>query len=276
MTSMFVPEPVISLTVTPKDNKAQVNMSKALRRFTKEDPTFRVSADPETGETIISGMGELHLDVYIERMKREYSARGHHEPAPRRLPRDHHPRVDFNYTHKKQTGGSGQYGKVVGYIEPSKRAVRVRRRDHRRQHPAEFISAVEKGFRHARQGQPSSARPSRASRSSSTTAPRTPSTRRTSPSRRPPRRLARGLPQGRPADPRADHEGRRRGPGEFQGGIVGTLMQRRGIIIGTTRTTASPRRGRGAAAEMFGFSTVLRSGDAGQGRVHDGVRQRID
>jgi len=74
MTSMHVPEPVISLTVNPKDNKGQTNMSKALRRFTKEDPTFRVSADPETGETIIAGMGELHLDVYVERMKREYAA----------------------------------------------------------------------------------------------------------------------------------------------------------------------------------------------------------
>ena len=74
MSSMYVPDAVISLTVTPKDNKAQGNMSKALRRFTKEDPTFRVGADPETGETVISGMGELHLDVYVERMKREYQA----------------------------------------------------------------------------------------------------------------------------------------------------------------------------------------------------------
>ena len=71
---MHVPEPVISLAITPKDNKAQVNMSKALGRFTKEDPTFRTYVDPESGETIIQGMGELHLDVYVERMKREYAA----------------------------------------------------------------------------------------------------------------------------------------------------------------------------------------------------------
>ena len=74
MTSMHIPEPVISLAVIPVDNKAQINMSKALNRFTKEDPTFKTFVDHETGETIISGMGELHLEVYIERMKREYGA----------------------------------------------------------------------------------------------------------------------------------------------------------------------------------------------------------
>jgi len=74
MTSIFVPDPVISLTVTPESNKAQANMSKALRRFTKEDPTFRVHTDEETGDTVIAGMGELHLEVYVERMRREYDA----------------------------------------------------------------------------------------------------------------------------------------------------------------------------------------------------------
>lgn len=72
MTSIKVPEPVMSLAVVPKSTQQTAAFSKALQRFQKEDPTFRVGLNPETSETIISGMGELHLDVYIERMKREY------------------------------------------------------------------------------------------------------------------------------------------------------------------------------------------------------------
>jgi elongation factor G len=118
MTDITVPEAVISLTITPSDNKAQINMSKALQRFTKEDPTFRVTTDEETAETIISGMGELQLDVYVERMKREYGA-AVEISAPRVAYRETiSRRAAFDYTHKKQTGGSGQYGRVVGWIEP--------------------------------------------------------------------------------------------------------------------------------------------------------------
>ena len=119
MSSMFVPEPVISLAVTPEDNKSQNNMSRALNRFIREDPTFRSHVDEESGETIISGMGELHLDVYVERMKREFSALvstgipqvAYREAITRMAP--------FDYTHKKQTGGSGQFGRVAGFMEPS-------------------------------------------------------------------------------------------------------------------------------------------------------------
>ena len=118
MTSMFVPEPVISLAIVPKDNTSQINMSKALNRFSKEDPTFRTYVDDETKETIIEGMGELHLEVYVERMRREYTAEvatgqprvAYRETITRRS--------EFNYTHKKQTGGAGQYGRVAGYMEP--------------------------------------------------------------------------------------------------------------------------------------------------------------
>jgi len=118
MTSMFVPEPVISLAVLPVDKKSSDQMGKALNRFTKEDPTFQTFVDPESNQTIIKGMGELHLEVYIERMKREYKCEvttGMPQVAYREAITQ---RADFNYTHKKQTGGSGQYGRVAGYVEP--------------------------------------------------------------------------------------------------------------------------------------------------------------
>ena len=118
MTSMHVPAAVIDLTIKPKNSAVESNMSKALRRFSKEDPTFRVAADPDTGETIISGMGELHLEVYVERMKREYACEVLTSPPRVAYRETITQRADFNYTHKKQTGGSGQYGRVAGYMEP--------------------------------------------------------------------------------------------------------------------------------------------------------------
>ncbi|MHC6202559.1 elongation factor G [Breznakiellaceae bacterium SP9] len=118
MSSMYVPEPVISLAITPTDKKSADQMAKALNRFTKEDPTFRTFVDQESNQTIVQGMGELHLEVYVERMKREYKCEvetGMPQVAYRETIQQ---RADFNYTHKKQTGGSGQYGRVAGYMEP--------------------------------------------------------------------------------------------------------------------------------------------------------------
>jgi elongation factor G len=114
---MFVPEPVISLSLKPTQ-KETPNFSKALNRFQREDPTFRVHLDIESKETIISGMGELHLDIYVERIRREYGIEcvvGKPQVRYRETIRE---RTPFNYTHKKQSGGAGQYAKVIGYIEP--------------------------------------------------------------------------------------------------------------------------------------------------------------
>src|SRR5437867_2630884 len=148
MTSMHVPEPVISLSIKPKDNKAQGNMGKALQRFTKEDPTFHAWADPESGETLIAGMGELHLDVYVERMKREYNAEvevGAPQVAYRETVSQ---RAEFNYVHKKQTGGAGQFGRVAGYFEPFPEGEFEFVNEIRGGAiPTEFIPSCEKGFR---------------------------------------------------------------------------------------------------------------------------------
>ncbi|HOV65180.1 MAG TPA: EF-Tu/IF-2/RF-3 family GTPase, partial [Spirochaetia bacterium] len=150
MTSMFVPTPVISLAIRPKDKKSSDNMAKALNRFTKEDPTFQTFVDPESNETIIKGMGELHLDVYIERMKREYKAdveTGMPQVAYREAITT---RAEFNYTHKKQTGGSGQYGRVAGYIEPiTDKEYEFVDEIRGAAIPNEFIPSCDKGFRKA-------------------------------------------------------------------------------------------------------------------------------
>jgi elongation factor G len=147
LSSMFVPEPVISLAVKPKDKKAEENMSKALNRFSKEDPTFRTYVDPESNETIIRGMGELHLDIYIERMRREYKVEletGAPQVAYRETLTQ---KAEFDYTHKKQTGGSGQYGRVAGHLEPNSEENYTFVDEIRGGSiPREFISSCDKGF----------------------------------------------------------------------------------------------------------------------------------
>jgi len=151
--NIYVAEPVIELAIKPVKQDDQVKMSKALSRFMREDPTFRVSVDEESNETRIAGMGELHLEIYVERMKREYNA----------VVQVGQPKVNFreaptveshyNYKHKKQTGGSGQYAHVVGRLMPLPE-------DHPESFefenatvggsvPKEYIPGVEKGFKEA-------------------------------------------------------------------------------------------------------------------------------
>ena len=145
--SMHVPEPVIHLAIKPVDRKASDNMSKALQRFTKEDPTFRVRFDAVSSETIVSGMGELHLEVYIERMKREFKAEVE-VGAPQVAFRERITQVtDYDYTHKKQTGGSGQFGRIIGTVGPNENgAFEFESKVTGGNVPREYIPSVEKGF----------------------------------------------------------------------------------------------------------------------------------
>jgi len=147
LSSIFVPEPVISLSISPKDNRSKANLAKALNRFVREDPTFHSRVDQESGQTIISGMGELHLEVYVERMRREFMAEvetGIPEVSYREAISQ---RAEFNYIHKKQTGGAGQYGRVAGFIEASDEgAYEFRNEVKGGVIPTEFIPAVDKGF----------------------------------------------------------------------------------------------------------------------------------
>lgn len=149
MTSMFVPDAVISLAIAPKEKSGAANFTKALQKFRKEDPTFRVHRDDESNETIISGMGELHLEIYVERMKREFNCEcvvGQPQVAYRETISQATP---FDYTHKKQTGGSGQYAKVVGTFEPYESVDKTYEFVDNivgGKIPREFIPAVDKGF----------------------------------------------------------------------------------------------------------------------------------
>ena len=266
MTSMFVPDAVISLTVTPKDSKGQTNMSKALRRFTKEDPTFRVSSDPETNETIIAGMGELHLEVYVERMKREYGAEVVTSPPRVAYRETITKRVDYAYIHKKQTGGSGQYGKIAGYFEPGELPYEFVDDIVGGIIPREFIPAVDKGFKSVMPkgliiGAPivgfkavlndGGSHPVDSSDIAFQEA-------------------ARGAfrefyPKAGPQILEPLMKVSVEGPSEFQGGMTGILMQRRAIIIGTTESEGFSRvEAEVPLSDMFGFSTILRSATQGK------------
>ena len=151
--SIFAPEPVISLSIIPNKRADSDKLSKALNRFMREDPTFRVRVDHETSETIISGMGELHLEIYVDRIQREYKAEctvgqpkvSYRETCTKEVPYDH--------TRKKQTGGSGQYGKIVGKMMPlpedAEELFEFESNITQGRIPAEYIPSVEKGFKRA-------------------------------------------------------------------------------------------------------------------------------
>jgi elongation factor G len=143
---------VISLTIIPATSADQEKMGKALNRFMKEDPTFRVHTDPETSQTVIAGMGELHLDIYVERMKREYKANvtvGQPNVSYREAPTVE---TEYDYRHKKQTGGSGQFAHVIGRLIPitdGSSPYEFEDNVAGGRIPNEYIPAVNKGFQAA-------------------------------------------------------------------------------------------------------------------------------
>ena len=262
MSSMHVPAPVISLAIKPVDNKAQINMSKALNRFTKEDPTFKTYVDHETSETIISGMGELHLEVYIERMKREYKAQvevGAPQVAYRETITQ---RAEFNYIHKKQTGGSGQFGRVSGFLEPME--------DGEYEFvdqivggviPREFISSCDKGFQKALEKGTLTGAPITGIRvtindgsyhavDSSDVAFQLAAIGA----------FRQGYAKAVPVIMEPIMKVAVEGPSEFQGAVMGSLNQRRGVIVGTLEeSNYTVVEAEMPLAEMFGYSTTLRS-----------------
>ncbi|MEE2663833.1 MAG: elongation factor G [Myxococcota bacterium] len=265
MTSMHVPKPVISLSIKPADNKAQDNMSKALGRFVREDPTFHAGVDAESGETVISGMGELHLDVYVERMKREYNCEVE-TGAPQVAYRETiSKRVEFDYTHKKQTGGSGQYGCVRGWVEPmtdGEDSFEFINEVRGGNIPTEYIPSVEKGLRSSLEkgrliGFPVTGLRVCVNDGKSHSVDSSDNAFQAA---------ARGAfrefyGRARPIILEPVMKVEVEGPQEFQGAILKSIMQRRGTVIGTTEDGAGFCRVETEVplAAMFGYATDLRS-----------------
>ena len=267
MSSMFVPTPVISLSIKPKDNKSGEQMAKALNRFAKEDPSFQTFVDPETNDTIIKGMGELHLDVYVERMRREYKV-DLEVGAPQVAYRESISQAtSFDYTHKKQTGGAGQYGRVCGLLEPNhesdfefideiKGGVI----------PSEYIPSCEKGFRAGMEKGPLTGFPIVGVKvtlndgnfhpvDSSDVAFQIAALSA----------FREAYAKCKPIILEPIMRVAVEGPTEFQGGILGTLNQRRGIIHSASEDNAfTVVEAEVPLAEMFGYSTVLRSQTQGK------------
>jgi elongation factor G len=274
MTSMHVPEPVISLAVSPKSKEGTANFSKALQKFRKEDPTFRVSRDEESSETIIAGMGELHLEVYIERMKREFNCEviaGKPQVAYRETINS---AAEFDYTHKKQTGGSGQYAKVVGKIEPltieegkDPKSYEFEDEVVGGRIPKEFIPAVDEGFQEQMQKGTLIGFPIVGVKvtltdgayhdvDSSYLAFKIAAMAA----------LREVYSQAQPTALEPIMKLEVVAPEEFQGSIMGQVNQRRGMIQGTSTIEGNVTvMAEVPLTEMFGYSTDLRSATQGKG-----------
>jgi elongation factor G len=271
MTSMHIASAVISLAVSPKNRDNLPNFSKALNRFSKEDPTFRVHRDEESGETIISGMGELHLEIYVERMKREFACEANVGKPQVAYRETITKKAEVSYTHKKQTGGSGQFAKINGYMEPlpSDYAVTYEFVDEvvGGSIPREYIPACDKGFQEQLKKGMLVGAPvvnvrmvvndgafhavdssEMAFRICAMTA------------------FREAYPMAGPQILEPIMKIEVSAPEEFQGPVVGNLNQRRGVILdSSTNQGYVIVQAFVPISEMFGYSTTLRSATQGKG-----------
>ena len=273
--SMYIADPVISLAIAPKDKTATANFSKALNKFTKEDPTFRVHRDEESGETIISGMGELHLEIYVERMKREFDTEvivGKPQVAFRETVSKP---VDFVTVHKKQTGGAGQYAKIGGIMAPlvptdseDKRTYEFVDKIVGGSIPREYVPACDKGFQEQlKKGMLIGAQvigvqmtvndggfhPVDSSEMAFRICAQA--------------AIREAYMQAGPSILEPIMKVEITVPEEFQGAVMGQVNQRRGVIMGsTTEHGETTINSEVPLTEMFGYSTDLRSATQGKGQ----------
>ena len=271
--SMYVPEPVIQIAIRAKQTKDADRLAKALYRFRREDPTLNISTDQESGETLMAGMGELHLDVYVERIRREYNVdvetgapKVNYREAPTK-------EIKYDVRHKKQSGGSGQFAHIAGIMSP------IPEDDESGETfifedkvvggvvPQQYIPAVEKGFRAALEKGPVAGFPvvnlkvllndgSYHTVDSSDMAFRI--VAQTT--------LREKFPQMKPTILEPVMKIEIECPSNFQGGVVGDLNKRRGLISVTETVGPTTRiEGEIPLAETFGYATNLRSMTQGQG-----------
>ncbi len=269
--SMFVAEPVIKMAINPLSRDGADKMGKALQRFRREDPTFRVTTDEETNETVIAGMGELHLDIYVERIRREYGVdvevgapKVSYREAPTKL-------AEYNYKHKKQTGGSGQFAHIVGKLdclpEDSETPFEFEEKIVGGRIPKEYIPSVEKGFRDALLKGPVAGFPIVGVKAILEDG----SYHEVDSSDMAFQIAARGcfretFLKTKPVLLEPVMKVEIEVPAEFQGPVAGELTGRRGLILSTDVQGAFAKiEGEVPLAETFGYSTDLRSMTQGQG-----------
>lgn len=268
---MFVPEPVIRVAIEPVDRQGADRLARALQRFRREDPTLQLTTDEESGDTLLAGMGQLHLEVYVERIRREYGVevrvgapRVNYREAPTQP-------ATFNTRHRKQTGGVGQFAHIIGRLEPlpedSPHPFVFESRVAGGRIPREFIPAVEKGLRQAIAKGPLAGYPvvglkviledgsyhevdssDLAFQICAQTA------------------MREAFPRTRPVLLEPVMKIEIECPGQFQGAVVGDLTARRGMVLATETLGAVARiEGEVPLAETFEYSTDLRSLTQGQG-----------
>ena len=272
---IHVPIPVIELSITVKDKNEQAKLSKGLQRFLKEDPTFHVYTDEESNETRIAGMGELHLEIYVERLKREYGVNPTIGAPQVNYRETISQEASYDYLHKKQTGGSGQFGQVVGRIRPLTEENKDTEDQNFKFHnnikggsiPTEFIGACEKGFNDIMEKGPLAAFPlinvevfledgKYHDVDSSDMAFRIAS--------RQAMRQAIGKANAQLLEPVMKVEVTT--PDEYQGSVIGDLSSRRGMIQGSETDPNGEViiNALVPLSEMFGYSSDLRSMSAGK------------
>ena len=270
--NMFVPEPVIKMAINPANRDGADRLSKALARFMREDPTFRVAGDEETGETVIAGMGELHLEIYVERIRREYKVEvevGAPKVSYREAPTA---KATYNFKHKKQTGGSGQFAHIVGWLEPLPddseeenfefESVVVQGRI-----PKEYIPSVEKGFRQSLEKGPIAGYPIVGVKAVLEDG----SYHEVDSSDMAFQICARNcfretFLQAKPVLLEPIMKVEIEVPATYQGAVAGELTSRRGMIMATEmQGNIAVIEGEVPLAETFGYSTDLRSMTQGQG-----------